>query len=164
MTRRLFLQLTRALGTVFVAAAVAPPLVFWWRSARQAASSGESWIDLGVARKIPQGEWLTRRFSLERQNRWRNEVVEELVYVHRVERQITVLSAVCPHARCLVSLREGGFSCRCHRSSFDGDGRVLDGPSPRPLDALEWKVRKGHLLVRYQQFRPGVARSEALRT
>ena len=163
MTRRLFLSLGKALGLVVAAAAALPPLLFWWRSAGSGGAA-EAWIDLGPALDIPENEWLPRKFSYERRDRWRYAVTEELVYVHRVEHDVTVLTAVCPHARCLVQTEGEGFACRCHRSAFDASGRVVSGPSPRPLDPLEWRVRRGHLFVRYQQFRPGVAASEALDT
>ena len=158
MTRRFFLRLANA---TLLAAAALPTALFWWRSSRGAAPS-DQWVDLGAAIKIPEGEWLPRRFSFERTNRWRQELTEELVYVRRVDRDITILSPVCPHARCVVSRDGDGFACPCHRSSFDSQGISLTGPSPRRLDELGWKVSKGRLLVNYQQFRPGVPESDVI--
>lgn len=42
----------------------------------------------------------------------------------------------CTHQRCLYDwdLAAARFQCRCHRGSFAADGRVMDGPPPRPLD------------------------------
>lgn len=164
MTRRLFLHVTAALGALAAAVAAGPSLLFWWRTSRREVSAPDEWVDVGSPHKLPDGEWQNHRFTLERQNRWRQEVREELIYVRRVDRDITVLSPVCPHARCLVHVAGSGFSCGCHRSAFDDQGRVLGGPAPRPLDPLEWKVERGRLLVRYQQFKPGLARPEALGT
>ena len=161
MTRRLFLGLGKALGLLLAAGAALPPALFWWRSAR-VGKQPERWIDLGLARKIPEGEWLENRFSFERRNRWRQEVTEEMVYLRRDDRRIRILSPVCPHARCLVQTTDDGFACRCHRSFFDADGAVIEGPSPRALDALEWKVERGHLKVKYQEFRPGEREPEVL--
>ena len=161
MTRRFFLHLGKSLGVLLAAGAALPAALFWWRSART-DKPPEIWIDLGVARKIPQGEWLQKRFSFDRRNRWRQEVTEELVYLRRDDRRIRVLSPICPHARCLVRTTDDGFECRCHRSGFDADGAVLDGPSPRNLDALEWKVERGHLKVKYEEFRPGESEPEVL--
>jgi len=163
MTRRFFLKLGQALGALLVTGAAAPALLAWWRSSR-GSKPPETWIDLGPARELPEGEWLTHKVSMERRNRWRQEVAHELVYVRRDDRRLRVLSPICPHARCLVTPNEGGFACRCHRSSFDADGQVLDGPAPRSLDALEWKVERGHLKVNYQQFRPGQDEPEVLPT
>jgi nitrite reductase/ring-hydroxylating ferredoxin subunit len=159
MTRRYF---ARALAALLAAGAALPTLLFWWRSSTGPSETAETWIDLGTARKIPEGEWQTMRFSFERRNRWRVELAEEVAYVWRVERDIKVLSATCPHARCLIRTDEAGFSCSCHSSSFSREGEALTGPSPRSMDPMEWKVRKGRLLIKYTNFRPGVAQREAL--
>lgn len=164
MTRRdLFLR-SRALGALFLASLAAPPLSYWWRSSRGTGDqdAAASWVDLGSARKLPEGEWLSRKFVLPRFNRWRLDMTEQMVYVYREERRITVVSAVCPHAACLVRPRDDGFACPCHKSAFDAEGKPLGGPAPRSLDRLEWKVEKGRLKVNYQEFRPGVADSEVL--
>ena len=157
MTRR---WLIARLAALLAAAAAAPAFLYWWRSGREPAPGAGEWVALGPARKLPEGEWIARRFSFERTNRWRHETAEELVYVWREGRDITVLSPVCPHARCLVRRTDDGFACPCHRSAFDGEGRVLFGPSPRPLDRLEWRVRKGILQAHYRTFPPGVTESE----
>ena len=162
MTRRVFLDLSKALGALLVAVGSLPTLFSWWRSA-SVDSGVEPWIDFGLAREIPEEGWLLRKISVEQRNRWRQEVTEESVYLRRVGRDLTVLSSVCPHARCLVRSEGEGFACPCHSSSFDADGRVLNGPSPRALDELEWKVEKGRLKVHVQQFRPGVSKQEALK-
>ena len=163
MTRRDLLLGARRLGALLAAAIAAPSLLFWWRSGRDpGVSSDGAWVDLGSARKLPEDEWIERRFVLPRFNRWRIDVGEQMVYIFRRDRDLTVVTAVCPHAACLVRPDGEGFACPCHRSSFDPQGRPLDGPAPRPLDRLEWKVEKGRLKVRFQEFRSGIATSEAL--
>lgn len=161
MTRRWFLGLAAKLGALLAAVAAAPAALYWWRSSRLPAPGSGEWVALGPARKVPEGEWIARRFAFERSNRWRHETVEELVYVWREGREITVLSPVCPHARCLVRQTDEGFTCPCHRSAFDSEGGVLYGPSPRPLDKLEWRVRKGVLQAHYRTFPAGEAAPEA---
>jgi thiosulfate dehydrogenase [quinone] large subunit len=44
-------------------------------------------------------------------------------------------SAVCTHAGCTVNppSSTGQALCPCHRSLFDGDGAVVNGPATRPL-------------------------------
>ncbi len=166
MKRRRFLDhLWKTLAGLFAAGAALPALVFWWRS--PPTGDGEVWVDLGSAPKIPEGEWLSKAFVYERRDRWRIEQARELVYLKRDGRSFRVLSAVCPHTGCLVkrsvsrSRASGatvkGFTCPCHKSFFDADGRSVEGPSPRDLDELEWKVEKRRLKVRYQRFRPGIS-------
>ncbi|MGH7507727.1 MAG: ubiquinol-cytochrome c reductase iron-sulfur subunit [Longimicrobiales bacterium] len=52
------------------------------------------------------------------------------------------LSAVCQHLGCIVNARGDRFVCPCHGSTYGRDGRVLRGPTLRPL-------------VRYPVERPG---------
>ena len=162
MNRRRFLdRLWPALAGLFALGAAIPMAVFWWRSP-SSGDAGEVWVDLGSAPKIPEGEWLSHRFVYERRDRWRLEQARELVYLKREGRSFKVLTAVCPHTGCLVRRQGDGFTCPCHKSFFDGEGQSVDGPSPRNLDELEWKVERRRLKVRYQRFRPGISETVAL--
>jgi len=58
---------------------------------------------------------------------------EQKVRVIAVSRGIAAMSLVCTHLGCIVSETPNGFSCPCHGSRFDKDGKVLGGPAPRPL-------------------------------
>ena len=68
----------------------------------------------------------------------------------------------CPHLGCAIDYRgeKGDFFCPCHNSSFALDGSVssASSPSPRGMDELELKVEDGHVWVRFQHFRPNVAK------
>jgi cytochrome b6-f complex iron-sulfur subunit len=68
-------------------------------------------------------------------------------FLFKMSGQLTMLSAVCTHAGCIVewSAAAGQFICPCHRSSFDIDGSVLSGPAPRPLPKLAVRVRNGQV-------------------
>ena len=83
------------------------------------------------------------------------------VYLVRQETGVRAFQVICPHAGCFVGLEmdRRRFLCPCHDSSFGLDGSIADpeSPSPRGLDELEVKIEKGEVLVRYQEFRPGVA-------
>lgn len=51
----------------------------------------------------------------------------------------SVLSAVCPHMKCLVRWNgaETTWDCPCHGSRFDIDGSVIEGPAYHPLQQHE---------------------------
>jgi cytochrome b6-f complex iron-sulfur subunit len=53
---------------------------------------------------------------------------------------LRALSLVCTHLACTViwNGEKREFHCPCHDGYFDGEGRVLSGPPPAPLD--RWKV------------------------
>jgi Rieske Fe-S protein len=72
------------------------------------------------------------------------------------------LSAVCTHLGCIVSQEgAGGFHCPCHGSRFDAEGRVIEGPAPRPLAYLDLQVSPdGQLVVDKQTEVPADVRLE----
>ncbi len=85
------------------------------------------------------------------------------VYLRRrAGSQVEALSAICPHAGCMVNFIPalGRFQCPCHNSIFTPEGRIADpaSPAPRGLDALEVSLRAGNeIYVNYQRFAAGVA-------
>jgi Rieske Fe-S protein len=69
--------------------------------------------------------------------------------------QVSAWNAECPHLGCKVSFDadKSRFGCPCHDSFFALDGQVQGGPAPRPMDALDARVRDGHVEVRFLRFR-----------
>lgn len=62
------------------------------------------------------------------------------VAVYRAHDQsLSVLSAVCPHMKCVVKWNAADLSwdCPCHGSRFATDGSVIEGPAYHPLKKLE---------------------------
>lgn len=49
---------------------------------------------------------------------------------------IAAMSLVCSHLGCIVNVTPEGFSCPCHGSKFDSDGKVVGGPAPSRLPWL----------------------------
>jgi len=94
--------------------------------------------------------------------------------VARDDKGLYALSAICPHACCVVlvcndascsdpasspsgclapsatTLVVGGgvaFTCPCHQSTFAADGALLRGPSTKPLPAVRMRVEGDDVLV-----------------
>lgn len=70
------------------------------------------------------------------------------VWVNKKEVPYIAFSGKCPHLGCGYKWRKHKllgqvFLCPCHLSIYDAAGKVLDGPAPRPLDALPIKVSAG---------------------
>lgn len=76
--------------------------------------------------------------------------------------KLTAFSTTCPHLGCAVDYDPAAqkFKCPCHRSAFGLDGAVEEGPSPRPMDALELHEEGGLVAIRFQRFRTGVSQKE----
>ncbi|HSV15406.1 MAG TPA: Rieske (2Fe-2S) protein, partial [Tepidisphaeraceae bacterium] len=88
------------------------------------------------------------------------------VWVHRSDANssdaaaVAVRSPICPHLGCPVMLTPDGtqFCCPCHGGTFNAsDGKRVAGPPPRDMDPMEFEIRDGHLWVRWQDFKIGVA-------
>jgi Rieske Fe-S protein len=165
-TRRKFLNfctgtLLAALGLlVAIPAAVycGGPL----RRRRGAATVPEAFVDLGALAAIPAGEWRLLSLEVLHEDGWKKTRVRHAVWVRRQgegDQGITVLSAICPHLGCPINWHpdRAQFNCPCHGGLFNADGRHTGGPPPRAMDPLDFEVRAGHLWVRWQDFKIGVA-------
>ncbi|MGB8211926.1 MAG: Rieske (2Fe-2S) protein [Anaerolineales bacterium] len=54
----------------------------------------------------------------------------------RSDQGFTALSLVCPHLGCTVASQPDGFTCPCHGSRFDLQGRLVHGPAAQSLAVL----------------------------
>jgi Rieske Fe-S protein len=53
--------------------------------------------------------------------------------VVRDEEGVFAMSLVCPHRRCTVTKTSRGFTCPCHGSEFNEEGKLSRGPARRGL-------------------------------
>ena len=74
------------------------------------------------------------------------------------EGTLRALSTVCPHLGCGIDYvaEKRKFLCACHKSWFDIDGSLEEGPSPRGMDELEIKAGDKLVEIRHQRFVQGV--------
>jgi menaquinol-cytochrome c reductase iron-sulfur subunit len=123
----------------------------------------DDWVEVANIKDLPQGVVQPRLVRVLARGKWFDQHVERSVWLLRnPDDTITVLSGVCPHKNYNINWRTdlGTFVCPGHKSAFDSGGRVLSGPSPRPLDALEHQVENGVVKVRYQKFKQNVPTKE----
>nr|MDA3832762.1 Rieske (2Fe-2S) protein [Spirochaetales bacterium] len=69
------------------------------------------------------------------------------VVIIRRETEVFALSLVCTHLGCTVNVTAENIICPCHGSIFDRDGKVLKGPSDKPLERLEVEEQGEKLVV-----------------
>ncbi len=81
---------------------------------------------------------------------------QQRVFILHDPEGFRALSAICTHLRCTTGpfvppggdRKEWTSRCPCHGSIFARDGRVLQGPAPRPLDFYRVSLAPdGRLLV-----------------
>jgi menaquinol-cytochrome c reductase iron-sulfur subunit len=135
-----------------------PVFAPWVRTVRVEA------LGYGVPKRVP--------LVADRRDAWTLERAVELgaVWLLHAGAGVKAWSVVCPHLGCAIARRPGsasgsasgdapggpGFSCPCHDSVFDAEGRRVSGPSPRDLDELATRIDDvGYVFVEFRRFRPG---------
>ena len=61
--------------------------------------------------------------------------------------EINALSLSCTHLGCTLDEDGNGFSCPCHGSRFDQDGKVMAGPADRDLPWLQVELNEEGILI-----------------
>lgn len=150
--RRQFLGfLSWAIGGL-IAVALGIPLVGYVISPATKRKKKSDWAELGELAAFPAtGEPQAVQYSVITQDSWITKTEKKTLYLKIVpNEQPVAISPICTHLGCGVSwdASQKKFFCPCHGGVYDGDGRVLAGPPPRPLNRLEVKVENGKLFVR----------------
>ena len=63
--------------------------------------------------------------------------------------ELRAFSAICTHLNCTVQYRTdlSQIWCACHNGHYDLNGKNVEGPPPRPLDAFVVNVRGNQIVV-----------------
>jgi cytochrome b6-f complex iron-sulfur subunit len=59
------------------------------------------------------------------------------------EGALQAISLICTHLGCTIEENKengGGFTCPCHGSVFDENGKVVNGPAQEPLRSLRVEI------------------------
>jgi len=67
--------------------------------------------------------------------------------------KLEIISLICTHRHCTVAYEaeEKIFACPCHEGTYDYEGRVIDGPPPRPLQRFAYEMRGNEIWVLNQR-------------
>lgn len=159
MERRSFLTSVAAMAVTAIVAFLALPAFAYLLSPLRRRPQDGGWTDLGAVASLPRGAPVLVPYAVAVVDGWQKRSRPASAWVIRRDDDFQVFTSTCPHLGCAVRWSRDleSFRCPCHASAFAADGRRLEGPSPRSLDPLPWKVDGDHLLIRHQAFRPGVA-------
>ena len=73
---------------------------------------------------------------------------EHPVYVMTLGRDaFAALSPICTHLGCTVEIQGSRIVCPCHGSTYDREGRVLQGPAERALTRYSTSIEDGVLVI-----------------
>ena len=139
------------LGTI-MGAIIGIPAIGYFLSPALKTRSSEAWIQAGPLENFPVGIPTLYNFTRTTINGWEKTTNSYGVYVYRRNNVDTsIFSNVCTHLSCRVSWRDDlqEYICPCHDGKFSIDGGIISGPQPRPLDAYDFKIEDGNLLIHY---------------
>ena len=164
-SRRGFLNYLTSLVLAVIGLLMLVPTVRYFLAPLWRTHVGEGgqpdFADVCKVADLPIGEWRLLSLEMVHEDGWRKSKVRHAIWVRRQregDKDITVLSSICPHLGCPVNWQpeQSRFFCPCHGGLFDVTGKQTGGPPPRAMDPLDWEVRSGRLFVRWQDFKIGV--------
>ncbi len=157
--RRAFLKWVAAIAAsaagLIAAVPVLGAIIFPVRS--RTISEGEGFMPVADVQELPPGAPVKAAVRATRLDAWNEAKGVELASVwleRKKDGSVAAFSSICPHLGCSVDFlaESGTFNCPCHDSVFAKDGRVVSGPSPRPMDALETRIEGERVLVKFERF------------
>ena len=61
--------------------------------------------------------------------------------------QFVAVSSICTHLQCNVESKGNQLVCPCHGSTYDRDGKVLQGPAMQPLQQFRTDATSDSVIV-----------------
>lgn len=145
MSRRSFLGLFVAGGSLLVASVVAVPAVLMGLSPALRPRRPEAWRAIGRVDDFPIGE--VHEHVIPRDGKdWPRSFPQRPVFVwRRSETELVVFSRSCTDMGCPLNYDRGSacFFCPCHGGIFAQDGQRLAGPPNGPMFRYAHRVRDG---------------------
>ncbi|MCL1916524.1 MAG: Rieske (2Fe-2S) protein [Desulfovibrionaceae bacterium] len=127
------------------------PLLGFFLSPARRGEKHEDWIPLIELTELKDSRPTKVTYQYERKDGWTTAATRKMVFVvQNGDGAFTVISNRCSHLGCGVDwdATANQFRCPCHGGVFDLQGRVLEGPPPRPLTRLVSKVEDGSIFIR----------------
>jgi Rieske Fe-S protein len=159
LDRRLFLKLAIGGAASLVSLILAIPLVAAFVAPTMQTRPGR-WTKVGSIEDVPIGQPVSVQFpDQERDTFIQQSVTRSIWLIKRSPNEVVAFSPICPHLGCYYNWDSSSkqFICPCHMSIYDGEGKVLGGPAPRPLDTLRTRIDSGQLWVEWVRYKVGLA-------
>ena len=92
--------------------------------------------------RLIKGKTMKTNNNIEDLEKGTGKIIEEdgkkIAAYKNEEGEIIKLSAVCTHMGCIVTwdIENKNWLCPCHKSQFDIEGKVLNGPAKRDLEKI----------------------------
>ena len=108
------------------------------------------WVDAGDISQLEPGNPVEMTFRRNRVDGWKVISEKSTAWVVKLSKdQVVAYAPQCTHLGCAYhwDQEKDQFVCPCHNSLFSLEGKVLDGPAPRPLDRFQTKLQGNELLL-----------------
>jgi len=148
-TRRTFHVAAIGLLGALVSLALAVPAAAYLLM-RPRTPNRSRWIDAGDITQLEPEMPVELIFQESRLDGWRAVTENKTAWVvKQSDGKITAFAPQCTHLACAYhwEAAQSKFVCPCHGSVFSIDGKVLEGPAPRPLDEYLTLIENNRLKI-----------------
>ena len=149
VTRRSFYSIFINLMGAAMAAVVAVPAGAYLLLKPKSGPS-EDFVEIADVESLPVGRPKEIIYLRTRMDGWKKVQEKTSTWVVKDEAgQVAAFAPQCTHLGCVYHWEadDKKFLCPCHNSVFDLNGKVTDGPAPRPLDRHMIQIEGGKLLI-----------------
>lgn len=138
MNRRAFLMWV---GVGWVASSLPVALAACSSQTESVAETTKEFQSIGTIAELDQNGQLLKEKST---------VGAVLVVRADLAGNLKAVNPTCTHAGCTVAWQKSPkkFTCPCHGSEFDSDGKVVKGPAAKPLKTYQAKIEGNSVLVK----------------
>lgn len=148
LTRRKFSVATiHGIWAAIVAALGAPAIAYLLIPAR--ARRKNDWVEAADVSQLGPQLPLEVTFRRNRVDGWRVVSEKSTAWIVKLPEDIVAYAPQCTHLGCAYhwDARQTHFVCPCHNSVFSVDGKVQEGPAPRPLDRYQTRIEGNKVLI-----------------
>ena len=152
INRREFIKGVTAVVGGLITTVIGIPTVAYLIDPALKESAKEAWIPVGKLADLLVGKPAPFSFTRVQVNGWERTATSHGGFILRKSEDpndLLILNSRCTHLGCTVNWSENDqvYLCPCHDAKFDPQGKVLDGPPPRPLDRYgEFRVAQAGVL------------------
>lgn len=153
LSRRDFIKAASAVIGGAIGVALGIPAIGYLIDPALRSGAREGWIPIRKLDEVPVGTPSPFSFTRTQANGWERTSTSYGGYVFRRSedpQDLFIVNSRCTHLGCTVNWKEDAqaYLCPCHDAKFSKEGKVLDGPPPRPLDRFsEFRVTDGMLEI-----------------
>jgi menaquinol-cytochrome c reductase iron-sulfur subunit len=110
----------------------------------------DEWVEATDLNRLDTGVPEEVVFRRQRVDGWKVSSEKTSAWViKKSDTEVVAFAPQCTQLGCAYRWeeRKKTFLCPCHTSNFDIDGKVIDGPAPRPLDRYQVRIEGQKLLL-----------------